>query len=66
MGIVIDTTTEGPVVHNVKDSSPLIGHLKVGDIIVKIDDVDTVAMSASAITSLMVSLSEILEETKIR
>jgi hypothetical protein len=54
LGIVIDTTLEGPVVHTVKPDSPLKGALFVGDIIVAIDDVDTKAMSATSITSLMV------------
>ena len=54
LGIVIDTTLEGPVVHKVNSQSPLEGVLFPGDIIVAIDDVDTRAMSASAITALMV------------
>jgi hypothetical protein len=54
LGIVIDTTLEGPVVHTVKPDSPLKGVLFVGDIIVAIDDVDTKAMTATSITSLMV------------
>jgi hypothetical protein len=54
LGIVIDTTLEGPVVHKINPQSPLEGVLFPGDIIVAIDDVDTRAMSASAITALMV------------
>lgn len=54
LGIVIDTTLEGPVVHKVNPGSALEGMLSAGDIIVAIDDVDTRAMSASAITALMV------------
>lgn len=54
LGIVIDTTLEGPVVHKINPQSPLEGLLFAGDIIVGIDDVDTRAMSASAITALMV------------
>jgi len=54
LGIVIDTTLEGPVVHRVNDGSPLDGLVFPGDIIVAIDEVDTRAMSASAITALMV------------
>jgi C-terminal processing protease CtpA/Prc len=54
LGIVIDTTLEGPVVHKVNPQSPLEGALFPGDIIVAIDDVDTIAMSASAIKALMV------------
>jgi hypothetical protein len=54
LGIVIDTTLEGPVVHKVNPGSPLDGIVSPGDIIVAIDNVDTRAMSASAITALMV------------
>ena len=54
LGIVIDTTVEGPVVHYVNETSALQGKIWEGDIIVAIGDVDTRAMSASAITDLMV------------
>lgn len=54
LGIVIDTTLEGPVVHKVNPGSALEDKVYPGDIIVAIDDVDTRAMSASAITALMV------------
>jgi hypothetical protein len=54
LGIVIDTTVEGPIVHNVNEGSRLLGKVFPGDIIVAIDNVDTRAMSASAITALMV------------
>jgi len=54
LGIVIDTTVEGPVVHNVNEGSRLQGEIFPGDVIIAIDDVDTRAMSASAITALMV------------
>ncbi len=54
LGIVIDTTVDGPVVHHVNDVSALKGKIFPGDIIVGIDNVDTKAMSASAITALMV------------
>jgi C-terminal processing protease CtpA/Prc len=53
LGIVVDTTLEGPVVNKVNDASPVEGLLFPGDIIVAVDDVDTRAMSASAIYSLM-------------
>ncbi|GKZ00228.1 hypothetical protein MPSEU_000975700 [Mayamaea pseudoterrestris] len=54
LGIVIDTTLEGPVIHKVNLLSPLEGLLKAGDIIVAINDVDTRAMGSSAITALMI------------
>jgi len=57
LGIVIDTTLEGPVVHTVNSQSPLAGTLFPGDIIVAVNDVDTRAMTASAITALMLQTS---------
>lgn len=57
MGIVIDTTLDGPVIHSVSDSSPLVGQIFPGDIIVAVNNIDTRAMSAQAITSLMARTS---------
>jgi len=54
LGIVIDTTIDGPVVHKVNPGSALEGELNSGDIIIAIDGVDTRAMTAAAITGLMV------------
>jgi len=54
LGIVIDTTVDGPVVHKVNDQSKLLNKIFPGDNIIAIDDVNTRAMSAAAITSLMV------------
>jgi hypothetical protein len=54
LGIVIDTTIQGPVVHKVNKNSPLQGILFPGDIITAIDSTDTRSMTASAITALMV------------
>ena len=58
LGIVIETTLDGPVVHKINESSPLVGVVLEGDLITAIDDVDTRAMSASAITALMVRTAE--------
>lgn len=52
--VVIDTTLEGPVVHSVNEASMLSGKIFPGDVIIAIDEVDTRAMSASAITAVMV------------
>jgi hypothetical protein len=54
LGIVIDTTIQGPVVHKVNKNSPLQGILFPGYIITAIDSTDTRSMTASAITALMV------------
>lgn len=58
LGIVIETTLDGPVVHKINPDSPLDGLVREGDLITAIDDVDCRAMSASAITELMVRTSE--------
>jgi C-terminal processing protease CtpA/Prc len=54
LGIVIDTTLDGTVVHTVNPQSPLEGSIFSGDIIVAVDEVDTRAMLAPDITALMV------------
>jgi hypothetical protein len=54
LGIIIDTTVEGPVVHKVNPGSALEGQVQSGDVIIAIEDTDTRAMSALSITSLMV------------
>jgi hypothetical protein len=66
LGIVIDTTVEGPVVHNVNQGSRLEGKIFPGDIIVAIDNVDTRAMSASAITALMVKTASQQRKLTVR
>ena len=53
LGVVIDTTKYGPVVHDVKSGSPLEGVLFRGDRIVSIDDEDTSTLTASAVTKIM-------------
>jgi len=53
LGIVVDTSMNGPVVVRVKATSPLIDSVYEGDIIVAIDNVDTRAMTATAITKMM-------------
>jgi len=54
LGIIVDTSLEGPIVHTIKPGSPLQSQLFPGDIIVAINETDTRAMNAAGITSLMV------------
>ena len=54
LGIIIDTTIEGPVVHKINNGSPMTGKLLPGEIIIAIDEVDCRALSAAAITQLMI------------
>ena len=46
LGIVVDTTPLGPRVKSLNPLSPLFGSIKPGDIIVGIDEIDTVGMEA--------------------
>ncbi len=58
LGVVIDTTKLGPVVYQVKDDSPLKSVVFPGDRIIAVDDIDTTGMTASNITKIMASKSE--------
>ena len=53
LGIIIDTTKYGPVVHEVKAGSPLDGVIFKGDRIIGIDDIDTTKLSATKVTKIM-------------
>ncbi|KAL3815760.1 hypothetical protein ACHAXA_008810 [Cyclostephanos tholiformis] len=54
LGVVIDTPNDGaPVVHAVKDSSPLADKIKVGDKLVAVDDEDTRTMTAIRVSKLL-------------
>lgn len=54
LGVAIDVVNGQPVVHRVRDGSPLEGFLQKGDKVVAIDEVDTSYMSAADVTALMV------------
>ena len=53
LGVIIDTTKNGPVVHQVKAGSPLEGIIYAGDRIISIDEIDTRGMTASNVTKIM-------------
>jgi C-terminal processing protease CtpA/Prc len=53
LGIVIDTTVEGPVVHRVSDGSVMKHKLAPGDVITSIDGVKTEGLAAVAVHALM-------------
>lgn len=53
LGVAIDTVNGKPVVHRVRDDSPVAGVLRKYDLIIAIDDVDTSSMTAADVTSLM-------------
>ena len=58
LGIIIDTTPEGPMIHSLKEGSQLGGKVNVGDLIVGLDGVDTRNMSAKTFTRLMARRSQ--------
>jgi hypothetical protein len=57
LGIVVDTTKEGPVIHSLKATSALLGLVGSGDLIVGLDDVDTRSMTAATLTRMMAKRS---------
>ena len=57
LGIVVDTTKDGPAVHSLKQTSPMLGLVNPGDLIVGLDAQDTRSMTAATLTRLMASKS---------
>jgi len=58
LGIIIDTTINGPKIHTVKSGSPLLGLITPGDLVVGLDDVDTSQLEAQELTRLMASKAQ--------
>lgn len=58
LGIIIDTCSEGPIVHSVKPTSPLITVIFKGDLVVAVDDEGTVEWSAHYLTKLVAKKSK--------
>jgi hypothetical protein len=57
IGIVVDTSKVGPAVHSLKSSSPMLGLINAGDLIVALDGEDTRSMTAASLTRLMAKKS---------
>ena len=53
LGIIVDTSNDGPIVHSVNADSPLVGQVFIGDYIVAVDDEDTSDWSAHFVTKLV-------------
>ena len=54
LGVVIDTpNNDPPIVHAVKDSSPIANKIQVGDILVAVDDEDVRRFSAIEVSKLI-------------
>jgi hypothetical protein len=58
IGIVVDTTDKGCIVHSLKKTSPMQGLMNPGDLIVALDDFDVRKMSAASLTKLMAKKSQ--------
>jgi len=58
LGIIIDTTPEGPTIHSLRPKSQLVGLVSPGDSIVELDGVNTRNMTAATFTGLMAEKSE--------
>jgi len=57
LGLIVDTSNEGPIVHSIKGDSPLVGQVFAGDYIVAVDDEDTSDWSAHNVTKLVAQKS---------
>jgi C-terminal processing protease CtpA/Prc len=53
LGIVVDSTPMGPIIHSIKSSSHFIHTLRPGDLIVGLDGINTRGLSAPSLTRLM-------------
>ena len=58
IGIVVDTTDKGCIVHSLKKSSPMQGLMNRGDLIIGLDNFDVRNMSAASLTKLMAKKSQ--------
>lgn len=58
IGIVVDTTKKGCIVHSLKKTSPMQGLIAPGDFILALDDVDVRKMDAASLTKLMAKKSQ--------
>jgi len=53
LGIIIDSSGHGPYVHEIKPHSPLLNLVEVGDLITKVDGVDTSGKDALYLANLI-------------
>jgi hypothetical protein len=58
LGMVVDTTDKGCIVHSLKKNSPIQDLVSPGDLIVALDDFDVRKMDAATLTKLMAKKSE--------
>ena len=54
LGVILDNPDDGaPVIHTVKDTSPMLGKINVGDRLVNIDDVDVSGFTPAQVVQLL-------------
>ena len=58
LGIIIDSTVNGPMIYSVKPTSQLLGRVNPGDIVVSLDNIDTSQMAAPDLTLMMARRSQ--------
>ena len=63
LGIVIDSSSRGPVVHHVKEDSPLFHLVEKGDIILSIDGLDCSRKDANGIAAWIKTKPKMEEQT---
>lgn len=61
LGIVVDTTEKGCVVHSLRKTSSMQGLITPGDLIIALDDENVQDMDASSLTKLMAKKSQQME-----
>ena len=57
LGLIVDTSDDGPIVHSINGDSPLVGQVFAGDYIVAVDGEDTSDWSAHNVTKLVAQKS---------
>lgn len=53
LGLIIGSTPHGPIIQLIKASSPLLGEVHIGDIILRVDEIVTDRMSSAKLTGVM-------------
>ena len=63
LGILIDSSKDGPLIHKIKELSPLKHLVEPGDVILSVDGVDTKSMDAVAVANWISSKPSLAERT---
>ena len=63
LGILIDSSKDGPIIYSIKDNSPLKHLVEPGDVILSVDGVDTKSLDAVAVSHWISSKPSLAEQT---